>query len=65
MFITAGSTLSGVRFSASGHGVEVPVVPPATKGVEALVPPAGEIKCASGLVFNFFPLSWTSFTNCT
>jgi len=49
VLITAGSTLSGVGFSASGHGVEVPVVPPAAKGVEDLVPPAGEIKCASGL----------------
>ncbi len=49
MLITAGSTLSGVGFSASGHGVEVPVVPPVAKGVEAPIPPAGEIKCASGL----------------
>ncbi len=65
MLIIVGSTLSGVGFSASGHGVEVPVVLPAAKGVEAPVPPAGEIKCASGLVFNFFPLSWMSFANCT
>ncbi len=49
MLITAGSTLSGVGFLASGHGVEVLVVPPAAKGVEAPVTPAGEIKCASGL----------------
>ncbi len=49
MLIIAGSTLSGVGFSAFGHGVEVPVVPPAAKGVEAPVPLAGEIKCASAL----------------
>jgi len=50
VLITAGSTLSGVGFLASGHGVEVPVVPPAAKGVEAPVLPAGELKCANGLL---------------
>jgi hypothetical protein len=38
VLITAGSTLSGVGFSASRHGVEVHVVPPIAKGVEAPIP---------------------------